>query len=119
MIPENTLTEKPKNKINKVNKIEKMVDREKTFYRTNEYKYSFKNFRTINTFGIDIYNDKITRKEAGKDWSSLLIEIMAFKCEIKSQNPEKKTRRNVFLITYIRSFWKQNISKLKVQVFQT
>ena len=44
-----------------------MVDREKTFYRTNEYKYSFKNFRTINTFGIDIYNGKITRKEAGKD----------------------------------------------------
>ena len=67
MVPENTLSEKAKNKINKVNEIEKTVDREKYFYRINEYACSFKNFQSMNTFGIDIYNDKITRKEIDKD----------------------------------------------------
>ena len=42
----------------------KTVDRENLFYRTNEYTYSFKNFRTIDTFGRGICNIKITLKEA-------------------------------------------------------
>ena len=41
-----------------------MVDRENLIYRTNENTYSFKNFRTINTFGRDIYNGKITFKRS-------------------------------------------------------
>ena len=34
--------------------IEKTVDRENLYHRTNEYKYNFQNFQTINTFGRDI-----------------------------------------------------------------
>ena len=49
------------------------VDRENLYYRTNEYTYNFRNFRTINTFGRDIYNGKITLKEADEDQSSLLV----------------------------------------------
>ena len=37
-----------------------MVDREHLVYRTNEYTYIFKNFWTINAFGRDICNGKIT-----------------------------------------------------------
>ena len=35
-------------------------------YETNEYKYSFKNFQTIKTFGRDTYEGKVTIKEAHK-----------------------------------------------------
>ena len=73
MILENTLSEEVKNEINKIKKIEKMVDRENLIYRTNEYVYSFKNFRKINTFGRESYNGKITLKKADKDQSSLLV----------------------------------------------
>ena len=53
-IPENTLTEETKNEPNKIKEIEKAVDRENLVYGTNEYKYSFKIFVTINTFVRDI-----------------------------------------------------------------
>ena len=47
----------------------------------------------MNTFGRDIYNDKITLKEADKDQSSLLVEIMNFKKKTKLKNPEKKLEK--------------------------
>ena len=56
----------------------------------------FKNFRTINTFGRDIYNGTITLKGADKDQSSLLIEVMNFKSKIEPQNPEKNKRTKIF-----------------------
>ena len=70
-----------------------MVDRENRFYRANEYTYSFKTFQTINTFGRDIYNSKITLREADGDQSSLLVKIKNFKIIIKPQNPEKKQKK--------------------------
>ena len=57
---ENTLTEQAKNELNKIKEIEKAAGRGNSVYRTNDYTYSFKIFRTINTFGRDIYNGKIT-----------------------------------------------------------
>ena len=35
--------------------------------------------QTIDTFGRDIYNDKITLKEANEDESDLLVEILNFR----------------------------------------
>ena len=78
MISEITLTEEAKNELNKIKEIQKTVDREILVYRPNEYTYSFKNFRTINTFGRDIYNGKISLKEADEYQSDLLLEIMDF-----------------------------------------
>ena len=74
-----------------------MVDRENLVYRTNEYTYSFKNFRSINTFGRDIYNGKITLKETDEDQSNLLVEIMNFKKKAKPQNTEKKKEKKDIL----------------------
>ena len=45
-------------------------------YRINEYTCNFKNVRKISTFGRDIYSFKIIVKEADKDQSSLLVEII-------------------------------------------
>ena len=66
------------------------VDRKNLYYRTNEYTYSF---RIINAFGRDIYNGKITLKEADEDQSSLLVEILNFRKKVKPKNPEIKQKK--------------------------
>ena len=60
-IPVNTLSGETKNELNEIKEKEKAVDRENIVYRTNEYIYSFKNVRTINYFGRDIYYGTITQ----------------------------------------------------------
>ena len=62
-----------------IKEIEKHVDREKLIYETNDYTYSFKNFQTIKAFGRDIYEGKITIKEADEYQKDLLVKIMSFK----------------------------------------
>ena len=44
VIAESTLSEEAKNKLNEMKEIEKTVDREKLYYRTNEYTIDFPNF---------------------------------------------------------------------------
>ena len=126
VIPENALSEEAKNELNKIKGIEKTVNRENLVHRTNEYTNSFKNFRTINTFGRDIYNGTITLKEANKDERSLLVENM----RKNPQNPEKKKQkkdilknlyallngRKKVLDAFERGIF---LMELKVQVFQT
>ena len=60
IVPENILNVEAKKEIDKISEIEKTVDREKLVYRASECTYSFQNFRTIKTFGRDIYNGEIT-----------------------------------------------------------
>ena len=49
-----------------------MVDRQNLVLRTNECTYSFKHFRTINTFGRYMYNGKTTLKADEHRNSSLV-----------------------------------------------
>ena len=94
MIPKNALNnDEAKKELDKIKEIEKNVDREKLIYETNEYTYSFKNFQTIKTFGRDIYEGKITIKEADKYQADLLTEIMNFRKNTKPKSQEKKTRK--------------------------
>ena len=53
-----------KKELDKIKEIEKSVDREKLTHKTNEYTFSFEDFQAIKTFGRDIYEGKITIKEA-------------------------------------------------------
>ena len=69
------------------------MDREKLVYRASAFTYSFQNFRTIRTFGRDIYNGEITLKEADEDQASLLNEIMNFSDKTKPQDQEKKKKK--------------------------
>ena len=103
MIPENSLNnDEAKKKLDKIKVIEKNVDREKLVYETDEYTYSFKNFQTIKTFGRDIYEGKITIKEADEYQADLLTEILNFRKNTKPRSREKKTRKKkLFLITCI------------------
>ena len=52
VIPNDTLNDNEgKKELDKIKEREKNLDREKLIYETNEYTYSFKNFKTIKTFG--------------------------------------------------------------------
>ena len=77
-----------------IKEIEKHVDREKLIYETNDYTYSFKNFQTIKAFGRDIYEGKITIKEADEYQTDLLTEIMNFKKNRKTRSKKKTRSRN-------------------------
>ena len=92
-IPENTLTEEAKNELNKIKEIENKVDRENVYYRKNKYGYNFHNFRIISTFGRDLYNDTITRKEVDNDQNDLLLDILDFKKYETPKNLEKKATK--------------------------
>ena len=53
VIPKSALNnDEAKKELDKIKEIEKTVDREKLFYKTNKYTYSFKNYQTIKTFGM-------------------------------------------------------------------
>ena len=103
MIPKNALNnDETKKELDKIKEIEKNVDREKFIYETNEYTYSFKNFQTIKTFGRDIYEGKITIKEADEYQKDLLVEIMNFRKTKKKKKSKKKNKEEkVFLKTFI------------------
>ena len=91
---ENVLNnDEAKKEHDKIKEIEKKVDREKLIYETDEYTYSFKNFETIKAFGRDIYECKITVKEADEYQANLLTEILNFRKNTKPRSQEKKTRK--------------------------
>ena len=93
-----------KKEIDKITEIEKTVDREKLLYRASEYTYSFQNFRTIRAFGREIYNGKITLKEADEDQASLLNEIIDFREKTKPEDEEKKKKKKHVLTNLYKFF---------------
>ena len=98
MIPKNALNnDEAKKSLIKLKKYKKYVDREKLIYKADEYTYSFKNFETIKTFGQDIYEGKITIKEADEYQVSLLTEILNFRKNTKPKSQEKKQEKKIAL----------------------
>ena len=49
------------------------MNREELVYDTDKYKYDFKKFKTIRTFGKDIYEGIITLEQADEEQSDLTI----------------------------------------------
>ena len=88
---------KLKKKLDKIKEIEDTVDREKLVYRASEYTYNFRNFRTIRMFDRDIYEGKITLKEADEDQSNLYNEIRNFDFKTRLQNDNKKQEKRIVL----------------------
>ena len=97
VIPKKALNnDEAKKELDKIKEIEKNVDKEKLIYETDEYTYSFKNFQTIKTFGRDIYESKITIKNADEYQADLLLKSYILR-KIRNQGVEKKTRKRNFL----------------------
>ena len=98
VIPKSALiNDESKKEHDKIIEIEKTIDREKLVYRASEYKYNFRNFQTIKTFGKDIYDGTITLKEANGYQTDLLAEIINFKKKTKPKNLEKKQEKIIVL----------------------
>ena len=77
------------------------MDREKLFYDAGEYRYDFRKFNTIRTFGEDIYNGKITLEEADKDQSDLADNINKFIKETRPKKYDKKQEKKIVTKTCI------------------
>ena len=106
MIPRSALNnDEPKKELDKIKEIEKNVDSEKLVCETNEYKCSFKHFRTIKTFGRDIYAGKITLKEADEYQSNLLNEIWNFRDKTRPQKDEKQKREKEIVLKNLYNFF--------------
>ena len=78
-------------------KIVKIIDREKLVYIASEYAYDFSNFKTIRTFGRNIYEDAISLEEANEDQSDLVNEIKKFSNKTRPQNDDKNEKKKLFL----------------------
>ena len=91
IIPESAFTsDEAKEELNKILKIEKNVDREKLVYDAGKHKDDFRKFNTIRTFGEDIYNGRITLKEADEDQSDLADKIDEFTEKTRPKSDKKK-----------------------------
>ena len=88
---------KLKKELDKIRKIVETINREKLVYRATEYIYDFRNFRTIRTFGRDIYERKITLEEANENQSKLVDDINNFVKKTRPQNNIKKQKKEIVL----------------------
>ena len=94
IIPENAFaSDEAKKEIDKILKLEKNADREKLVYNAGKYKYDFRKFNTIRTFGEGICNEKITLEEADEDQSDSVDKINEFTKKTRPQNDKKKTKK--------------------------
>ena len=82
-----------KKELDEIKKIEDMIDREELVCKASGNTYDFRNFRTIRSFGEDIYEGEMTLEEADKDQSDLLNKIKNFNDKTRSKNYKKKTRK--------------------------
>ena len=99
MIPKNALNndDEAKKEFDKIEEIEKTINREELVYKATEYTYDFRDFITIRTFSRDIYEGIITLEEADNDQSNLLNEIRNFKDKTRPQNDKKKKEKEIVL----------------------
>ena len=88
-------SDKAKEELNKILKIEKNVDREKLVHDPGKYTYDFRTFNTVRAFGEEIYEGKITLKESDEDQSDLADQISEFIKETKPKNYSKKQEKKL------------------------
>ena len=69
------------------------MEKEKLVYYSSECKNNFTKFKTIRTFGRDIYDGKIPLKEADEDQSNLIHEIDIFNKKTRQKDVNKKNKK--------------------------
>ena len=106
VIPKNALgTNEAGEELDKIKKIIDPFDRENLVYKESTKKtYDFRKFRTIRTFGEDIYNGEITLEEADEYQENLLDEIKNFYDKARPWKSKKKNLKENTLNT-LRDFY--------------
>ena len=98
IIPENAFAnDEAKRELDKIREIDETINREKLVCRATEYIYDFRNFRTVRTFGRDIYEGKSTLEGADEDQSKLVDDFNNFVKRTKPQNNNKQQKKEIDL----------------------
>ena len=79
--------------IERIEEIEKKVDRNKMVYQGTNKTYDFRNFKTTRTFGNEIRNNVISLDTANIEQLNLLSHIYDFTKKTKPRNPAQKQVR--------------------------
>ena len=90
IFPEGYESVKIKNKINKIKEYEKKLDRNSMIYDSSKEPFDFRMFKTIRSFGYDIYSSKITTNEADQAQSDLVEYIIILKIQMIRKKQKKK-----------------------------
>ena len=91
-IPMENLNPEIINEINKIEEIEKKVDRNKMVYKGTNKTYDFRNFKTIRALGNEIRNNIISLDTENMEQANLLSYISDF-MKTKPGDPEKRRLR--------------------------
>ena len=67
-------------------------------YYSSQEPSDFRIFKTIRSFGEDIYNSKITINEADQEKSDLVEYILNFNNKAKPKNKDDKKNKKILLI---------------------
>ena len=92
-IPTENLNPEIINEINKMQEIEKNVDRNRMVYKGTNKTYGFRNFKTIRGFGNEIRNNIISLNTANTEQANLLSHINDF-MKTKPRDLEKRKLRS-------------------------
>ena len=85
-----------KNELNKIKEYEKKVNRDNMIYYSSKEPFDFRMFKTIRSFGDDIYSSKITINEADQEQSDLVEYILNFNNKTRPKNKDdKKKQKNI------------------------
>ena len=87
-----------KNELNKIKEYEKKVNRDNMIYYSSKEPFDFRIFKTIRSFGDDIYSSKITINEADQQKSDLVECILNFNNKTGPKNKDDKKTKKIFLI---------------------
>ena len=90
-----------KNELNKIKEYEKKVNRDNMIYYSSKEPFDFRMFKTIRSFGDDIYSSKITINEADQEQSDLVEYILNFNNKTRPKNKDdKKKQKKIFFIAH-------------------
>ena len=93
-IPIKNLNPEIINQIEKIEEIEKKVDRNKMAYKGTNKTYHFRNFKTVRTFGNEIRNNVISLDTINIEQTNLLSYIFDFTKKSKPRNPAQRKLRS-------------------------
>ena len=96
VFPEGYYSVEIKNELNKIKDYEKKFNRDNMVYYSSKEPFDFRTFKTLRSFGDDIYNSKITVNEVDQEQSDLVRYIMNFNNKASPKNKDvKKTQKNI------------------------
>ena len=86
-----------KNKVDEIKEYEENINRKHMIYNSSKESFDFNTFKTIRTFGEDIYNNKITIIEADQEQGDLVNYISNFNNKARPRsNIDKKKLKKYF-----------------------